>query len=204
MGRVVLIHLGMSGNLLFRPAGQPHDHVVFELDAGPPLVLTDPRRFGSVRVLGAGDESRCEPLRGLGVEPLSRRFDAAYLRRCCEGRARPIKSLIMDSSLVAGIGNIYASEALFRAGIRPDTAAGTLSEARLARLVGAIKAVLRAAIQAGGTTITCFAGEGEGGRFQRQLAVYGRAGHACVVCDRPIDSMVLAGRSSYFCRRCQR
>jgi formamidopyrimidine-DNA glycosylase len=203
-GRVVLIHLGMSGNLRFRPPGQPHDHVVFELDCGPPLVLADPRRFGLILVLDAGGVEQCPHLRDLGIEPLEPGFDAAYLRQRCRGRSRPIKNAIMDARVVAGIGNIYASESLFRAGIRPGTAAGKLSLARLERLVRAVKEVLTAAIREGGTTVSSWEGEGTGGHFQQRLAVYGRAGDNCVVCDRPVVSQVLAGRSTYFCRHCQR
>lgn len=203
-GRVLLVHLGMTGNLLFREETRLHDHIVFELDDGPPLVYADPRRFGTVMVLNGSELSDCAHLSQLGVEPLGEQFDADYLLRQCRGRVRPIKNLIMDARIVAGVGNIYASEALHRARIRPSTPAGRIGRHRLQRLVEAIRNVLNESIQAGGTTISDYQGHGGGGRFQQNLAVYGRAGANCLVCERPIESEVLAGRTTYFCRRCQR
>jgi formamidopyrimidine-DNA glycosylase len=203
-GSTLLIHLGMTGNLLFGPGGDEHDHVVFHLDRGPSLVYRDPRRFGLVLVLAPAELAASPHLAGLGPEPLEPGFDAAYLRRRCRDRDRPIKALLMDNGVVVGVGNIYASESLFRARIRPMTPAGRLGPRRLERLVAAIKEVLQAAIEAGGTTVSDYLGSGEGGGFQRELAVYGRAGEGCLVCDRPVESLVLSGRSTYFCRRCQR
>lgn len=203
-GATLLIHLGMTGNLLFREAGQVHDHVVFRLDQGPPLVYADPRRFGLVLVLEPEELDGCPQLAGLGAEPLDPDFDAAYLGACCRGRRRPIKTLLMDSSLVVGLGNIYASEALFRAGIRPTTHAGRIGRRRLERLVCSIREVLQESIRDGGTTISDYRGSGAGGMYQQQLAVYGRTGEGCLVCDRPVRSLVMAGRSTYYCPRCQR
>lgn len=200
----LLVHLGMSGNLLFREGGEKHDHAVFILDHGPPLVYADPRRFGMILALTPEERAACSYLNRLGVEPLDAAFDAAYLREHCRGRNRPIKTLIMDSRVVVGVGNIYASEALFRAGIRPTTPAGRLGGQRLERLVRQIKEVLRSAIRQGGTTISDYQGAGAGGRFQQHLSVYGRAGENCLVCDRPVENLVLAGRSTYYCRRCQK
>ncbi len=203
-GRTLLVHLGMTGNLLFRPAGEKHDHVVFELRDSPPLVFSDPRRFGLVLVLLPGEEEACPYLRELGVEPVESSFDAAYLRARCRDRGRPIKTLLMDGRIVVGVGNIYASEALFRAGIHPATPARAIDGERLEDLVAQVKGLLRESIRRGGTTISAYLGSGRGGRFQQRLAVYGRAGENCLVCDRPIESAPLAGRSTFYCPGCQK
>ncbi len=200
----LLIHLGMSGNLLFREGGELHDHAVFHLDHGPALVFNDPRRFGLLLVLKKGDKATCPYLSDLGVEPLESAFDADYLYSHCRTRTRPVKNLIMDSKIVVGVGNIYASEALFRAGIRPAVQSKRLSRKRIAVLVEEIKQVLAAAIEAGGTTVNSYMGSGHGGRFQQKLAVYGRADESCIVCDQPIRNRVLAGRSSFYCSHCQK
>jgi formamidopyrimidine-DNA glycosylase len=202
-GTVLLMHLGMSGNLLLRQAGQKHDHVVFHLDAERPLVFNDPRRFGMVLVLEEGEEQDCRYLSKLGVEPLTAAFNSRFLQARCQGRKTPIKSLIMDSHVVVGVGNIYASEVLFRAGIHPLVAAGTIESARIKALVQAIKTVLRSAVRKGGTTISDYLGSGEGGRFQQRLTVYGRAGEPCQRCGTAIHSQVLAGRNSFYCAICQ-
>ena len=201
--RLLLVHLGMSGNLVFGPGDGLHDHVVWTLDQGPPLVYSDPRRFGMVLVLYPPEVDTNPFLVHLGPEPLDGAFNTAYLHARCRGSRRPIKNLIMDGHIVVGVGNIYASEALFRAGILPDRAAGGISRARLARLVGAIKQVLREAIRQGGTTISDYKGSGEGGRFQQRLAVYGRLEQPCQVCERPVRSTVIAGRNTFYCTRCQ-
>ncbi len=202
-GTVVLVHLGMSGNLLLRPAGQKHDHVVFHLDAERPLVFNDPRRFGMVLVLEEGEEQDCRYLNSLGVEPLTAAFNTRYLQTKCRGRKTPIKNLIMDGHIVVGVGNIYASEALFKAGIHPRAAAGTIDKVRIKALLQAIKTVLRSAVRKGGTTISDYLGSGEGGRFQQRLTVYGRAGEPCKQCGAAIHSQILAGRNSFYCAHCQ-
>ena len=201
--RTLLVHLGMSGNLLFRDNQVLHDHVVFSLDRFK-LVFSDPRRFGMVLVLEPDELEHCRYLQRIGPEPLSAAFDVDYMWSMCRARARPIKNLLLDGHVVAGIGNIYASEALFRAGIRPAVRASRLSKKRVAVLVEQIKAVLREAIRQGGTTVSDYLGSGHGGRFQQQLAVYGRADENCTVCDAPMRSQVLAGRSSFYCPECQR
>ena len=205
-GRVLLVHLGMTGNLVFRADRQKHDHLIIGLDSlsSPPLVFADARRFGMLLVLNRAELANSPYLRHLGVEPLSRDFDADYLHGCCRGRKRPIKNVLLDGRVVVGIGNIYASEALFGAGIRPTARAGRLSRARLETLTREIKNVLRRALRRGGTTISDYLGSGEGGRFQQELAVYGRADESCVVCERPVKSVVLAGRSSFYCPSCQK
>ncbi|MCC7262843.1 MAG: bifunctional DNA-formamidopyrimidine glycosylase/DNA-(apurinic or apyrimidinic site) lyase [Candidatus Latescibacteria bacterium] len=202
-GPSLLVHLGMTGNLVFRAPGEKHDHVVFELDEGLPLVFSDPRRFGLVLVLGPGEEAACPYLSDLGPEPLEAGFDAAYLAARCQSRRRPIKALLMDNVVVVGVGNIYASESLFRAGIHPLTPADQLSGEQTKALVREVKAILRESIRRGGTTISDYLGKGEGGRFQQRLAVYGRAGENCLVCEAPVESAVLGGRSTFYCPHCQ-
>ena len=201
--RTLLVHLGMSGNLLFRDRPELHDHVVFTLDSSSRLVYSDPRRFGMVLVLEPEELETCRYLSDLGPEPLTSAFDTDYLWSVCRTRARPIKNVLLDGRVVAGIGNIYASEALFGAGIRPAIRANRLSKKRVAELVEQIKRVLRRAIRQGGTTVSDYLGSGSGGRFQQQLAVYGRAGEGCIVCDKPVRNVVLAGRSSFYCPTCQ-
>ena len=203
-GWTLVVHLGMSGNLLFRAHAQTHDHVTFVLDTGPPLVFSDPRRFGLMLVLKATEVPDCTYLSRLGIEPLDAGFNGSYLKSHCRGRQRPIKAVLMDAHVVVGVGNIYASEALFNAGIRPTVRALRLSRARLELLADHVKEVLRAAIDAGGTTISDYIGSGSGGRFQQELAVYGRLGEDCVVCDNPILSLTLAGRSTFYCKICQK
>ena len=200
----LVVHLGMSGNLLFRDGKQTHDHVTFFLDDGLPLVFSDPRRFGLMLLLKPDEVATCPYLSELGVEPLDEDFDGAYLKTHCRTSQRPIKNLIMDAHIVVGVGNIYASEALFKAGIRPTTRARRLSRARLQVLAQHIKDVLHAAIRAGGTTIADYVGSGSGGRFQQKLAVYGKLGENCVVCDGPIRSLTLAGRNTFYCSNCQK
>ena len=200
----LVIHLGMTGNLLFRGDRQPHDHVAFELDRGPPLVFADPRRFGMLLALGPRQLERCRYLDELGLEPLEGELDGDFLYGHCRGRTRPVKSLLLDSRVVAGVGNIYASEALFRAGIRPSTRCHRLSRRRCALLAEKIVEVLSEAVAQGGTTISDYLGSGAGGRFQQRLAVYGRAGDNCLVCERPVRSVTLSGRSSFYCPSCQK
>ncbi|MYF91728.1 MAG: bifunctional DNA-formamidopyrimidine glycosylase/DNA-(apurinic or apyrimidinic site) lyase, partial [Gemmatimonadetes bacterium] len=159
-GRTLLVHLGMSGNLLLRTWGTKHDHVGFEFADRGAVVFNDPRRFGLVLMLDGGEEYTCRYLQNLGPEPLSRAFNARYLQAQCQRRKSPIKNLIMDSSTVVGVGNIYASEALFRARIHPATPAAAIEPPRLALLAKEIKKVLRVAIDQGGTTISDYQGSG--------------------------------------------
>ncbi len=204
----LLIHLGMSGSLrLAAPADpfRPHDHLALTLSSGRQLRFHDPRRFGLVAHLTDPDPLAHPLLRGLGPEPLGAGFTAAVLAAACRRRRAAIKQVIMDPRVVVGVGNIYASEALFRAGIRPGTPAGRLSGPRLARLVDAIRGVLSDAIAQGGTTLRDFLGAGgEPGRFRQQLFVYGRAGAPCRACGTPIRHRVLGQRSTCWCPHCQR
>jgi formamidopyrimidine-DNA glycosylase len=206
--RCLLLHLGMSGRLLLEPAGAPHAkhvHVILGLDTGWELRFRDPRRFGLVDVLRASELERDRRLRSLGVEPLSRAATARHFHERASGLRRPIKSFLMDARQVVGVGNIYASEALHAAGVHPERAAGRLSYERWKRLSRALKGVLRLAIRQGGTTLTDFQDpSGEAGLFQVYLRVYGRAGQPCRKCRHPIRRTVLAGRSTFYCPRCQR
>ena len=203
----LIVHLGMSGHLSVVPSGTvpgKHDHLDIELDSGQVVRLTDPRRFGSVHWQPFPLEEHWL-LRGLGPEPLSAEVDGGYLARCAEKRRVAIKSFLMDSRVVVGVGNIYANEALFLAGIRPRIAAGRLSGPRLAALADAVKATLRSAIQSGGTTLRDFvATDGRPGYFVHELAVYGRGGESCPRCDAILKEIRLGGRATVYCPRCQR
>ena len=205
---VLLIHLGMSGRLMFAaalPPPGPHDH--FDLHTSQGLLrLHDPRRFGAV-VWSPGvdaDPAR-KLLAGLGVEPLSDGFDPARFDQALRRRQGAIKPVLLAGDVVVGVGNIYASEALFEAGIRPDTPACRLSRQRADRLYAAIRAVLARAIERGGSTLRDFASaDGQAGHFQLDAAVYGRAGQPCRRCGAPIRLMRQGQRATYFCAHCQR
>ncbi|ABM63074.1 bifunctional DNA-formamidopyrimidine glycosylase/DNA-(apurinic or apyrimidinic site) lyase [Halorhodospira halophila] len=204
-GAWLLLHLGMSGSLrLVAETDAPgrHDHVDLVLNDGRAVRLTDPRRFGCL-LLGDGDPQDHRLLRRLGPEPLGSAFDGAVLHRAARGRRVAVKALLMDATVVVGVGNIYANEALFRAGIRPDRAAGRIARARYDRLAGAVRAVLEAALAAGGTTLRDFTdGSGEPGYFAVNLSVYGAS--VCPVCGGALRQIRLAQRGTWFCPRCQR
>ena len=206
-GSTLLIHLGMSGSLrLVDPAldWKKHDHLGFTLSNGMQLRFHDPRRFGLVFHLH-GDVMAHPLLAGLGPEPLEDAFTAKYLKAACAARKSAIKLVIMDAKVVVGVGNIYASEALFRAGIRPSTVAGRLSLPKSERLVAAIREVLADAIAAGGTTLRDFLkSDGEPGYFRQQLFVYERKGQPCRVCGTPVSHSVMGQRSTYWCGTCQK
>jgi formamidopyrimidine-DNA glycosylase len=203
----LLVHLGMSGNLRAVPAGTPrltHDHFDLVLDSGLALRFNDPRRFGSL-LYTSGDPRAHPLLANLGPEPFSAAFDADYLWRITRGRRIAIKQLVMNSRLVVGVGNIYASEALFRARIRPRRQARTLSRADAARLVRAVRAVLAQAIRAGGTTLRDYLGaDGAPGYFRQRLYVYERRGRPCRRCRTPVRALVQGQRSTYYCPSCQK
>ncbi|MDP2822477.1 MAG: bifunctional DNA-formamidopyrimidine glycosylase/DNA-(apurinic or apyrimidinic site) lyase, partial [Sulfuritalea sp.] len=206
----LLIHLGMSGSLRLVAATLPaekHDHfdLVFTVKGkAVALRLRDPRRFGAILWL-KGDPLKHPLLAGLGVEPLTEDFSAAWLKSELAGLSAAIKPTLMDSHRMVGIGNIYASESLFRAGINPRAAAGRISLKRLERLVPAIKATLAAAIDAGGSSLRDFIhSDGSSGYFQQQYFVYGRSGEPCHVCGRPIREMRQGQRATFFCAHCQR
>ncbi|MDR2450569.1 MAG: bifunctional DNA-formamidopyrimidine glycosylase/DNA-(apurinic or apyrimidinic site) lyase [Candidatus Accumulibacter sp.] len=203
----LILHLGMSGSLrLVSPdaPAQKHDHVdlVFPETI---LRLRDPRRFGTLLWQEGPDVERHPALAALGLEPLSPGFDGDWLYAATRHRNTPIKPLLMDGRLLVGIGNIYASEALFRAGIAPARAAGRIGLERCRRLAGAIRATLEAAIAAGGSSVRDYVhSDGGAGSFQVACAVYGRAGQPCRICGTPIRALRQAGRTSFHCPRCQK
>jgi formamidopyrimidine-DNA glycosylase len=203
----LLVHLGMSGNLRAVPADTPrlaHDHFDLVLDSGLALRFNDPRRFGSL-LYTSGDPRAHPLLANLGPEPFSAAFDADYLWRITRGRRIAIKQLLMNSRLVVGVGNIYASEALFRGRIRPRRQARSLSRADAARLVRAVRAVLAQAIRAGGTTLRDYLGaDGAPGYFRQRLYVYERRGRPCRRCRTPVRALVQGQRSTYYCPSCQK
>jgi len=203
----VMVHLGMSGNLRLVDVNVPaekHDHIDIVFEGGKALRLHDPRRFGSVLWL-EGDPHEHKLLANLGPEPLSEAFDAEHLYQRSRKRKQAIKQFVMDSHTVVGVGNIYASEALFSAGIRPQLPAGKLSRPRCKLLVAVIKNVLAQAIERGGTTLRDFVdGDGKSGYFQQQLQVYGREAEPCSQCGTAIKLLRLGQRASYYCPRCQR
>lgn len=201
----LLLHLGMSGSLRVTTASEPagkHDHL--DIAFGERVLrLRDPRRFGAVLWL-EGDPGAHPLLAGLGLEPLSRAFTAEALAAVLRGSRVAIKPALMDARRVVGVGNIYASESLFLAGIDPRAAAGKVSPARLARLVTAIKGTLRAAIRAGGSSLRDYVrSDGGLGGFQTRHRVYGRAGESCRRCGTPIRGLRQGGRATYYCPRCQ-
>ncbi|MEJ2316511.1 MAG: bifunctional DNA-formamidopyrimidine glycosylase/DNA-(apurinic or apyrimidinic site) lyase [Gammaproteobacteria bacterium] len=204
--QTLMIHLGMSGSLRITARTEPlrkHDHI--EIRFGDRVLrFHDPRRFGLVMLIDGPAEAH-PLLASLGPEPLSENFDGDYLYQVSRKRKVAIKNLIMNSRIVVGVGNIYASEALFLAGIHPALAAGRLSRARSEKLVAAIKDVLGKAIKEGGTTLRDFIREeGQPGYFAQQLNVYGKTGEACPVCGKSIVSRVIGQRSSFYCTQCQK
>jgi formamidopyrimidine-DNA glycosylase len=203
----LIVHLGMSGSLrIVSPdvPPRPHDHWDLVIDSGKVLRFHDPRRFGSLHWT-LGDPLEHPLLAKLGPEPLSGDFDGEYLYRATRKRTVAIKQLIMNSHVVVGVGNIYANEALFRAGIAPRRAAGRLTRAQAQALVHAIKSVLKEAIQIGGTTLRDYvSATGTPGYFKQKLFVYERAKQPCRVCKTPIKQVAQGQRSSYWCATCQR
>lgn len=205
----LLIHLGMSGSLRLVPphqAPEKHDHFDLVFAGRRPLALRlrDPRRFGAVLWI-EGDPQGHPLLRVLGVEPLAPGFDAVWMKREFAGLRAAIKPTLMDSHRIVGVGNIYASESLFRAGIDPRRPAGSLSLARLGRLAPAIRDTLTAAIAAGGSSLRDFIrSDGSSGYFQQQYFVYGRTGEPCRLCGGKIRELRQGQRATYFCPRCQK
>jgi formamidopyrimidine-DNA glycosylase len=203
----LLLHLGMSGNLRAVPSATPrlaHDHFDLVLDSGLALRFNDPRRFGSL-LYTAGDPARHPLLAKLAPEPFARAFDTDYLYRITRRRRVSVKQLLMNSHLVVGVGNIYASEALFRARIRPHRQARTLTRAEAARLVRGVRTVLRQAIRAGGTTLRDYRdADGAPGYFRQRLYVYERAGKRCRRCGTAVRAVPQGQRSTYYCPSCQK
>jgi formamidopyrimidine-DNA glycosylase len=222
-GETLVIHLGMSGRMAVYAEGKPrklgnyvydtgpakpdkHDHVVFETDAPARIVFNDHRRFGLMDLVDTKTLEQSKMFKDIGIEPLSEKFNTAYLAKALEGKKTPIKSALLDQRLVAGLGNIYVCEALFRAKISPKRLAGSIRRDRLAPLVPAIKKVLTDAIAAGGSTLRDHAqATGDPGNFQHHFLVYGREGKPCKLgCKGTVKRIVQAGRSTFYCPKCQK
>lgn len=202
---VMIFHLGMSGRWRIDPSEiGKHDHLIIETDEGRVLALCDPRRFGSVDLIRRDEIDDHPAFKALGPEPLGPSLSGAYLAKALEGRSAPIKPLLLDQRIVAGLGNIYVCEALHMTGLAPGTPGGKLSRKRLDLLVDSIRAVLTAAIEAGGSTLRDYARpDGELGYFAKQWRVYGREGEECG-CGTVIARRADGGRSTFYCPKCQR
>jgi len=217
-GETLLIHLGMSGRMLIsgdplgqfvhdHPAPEKHDHVVFNMANGARITFNDPRRFGAMDLMDTATAESHPLLAKIGPEPLGNAFNEDHLIAALKGRNMPIKSALLDQRIVAGLGNIYVCEALFRAHISPKRKAGHISAARVGALVPIIRDVLSEAIEAGGSSLRDFRqADGELGYFQHRFDVYGREGEGCrtLDCTGTIARVVQSGRSSFYCPTCQR
>jgi formamidopyrimidine-DNA glycosylase len=206
----LLLHLGMSGRITAGPSGvphAPHDHVILTLDDGTVVRFNDARRFGLLDYIKRGEESVHPLLAGMGPEPLEPGFDGKFLAKALAGKMTPIKAALLDQRVVAGLGNIYVCEALYRAGLSPRRLAGTVAGARADKLATAIKSVLAEAIEAGGSSLRDYVQtDGELGYFQHRWAVYGREGEPCpsCTCAEGVRRIVQTGRSTFFCAKKQR
>ncbi len=215
-GEVLVMHLGMSGRFTISGAMQgdfvhdagglaAHDHVVFHMEGGETVTYNDPRRFGFMELWPAASFEAYPRLMTMGPEPLSNGFSAAYLDKALAGKAAPIKAALLDQSIIAGLGNIYVCEALYRAGVSPKRLSRSVPGVRASRLAPAINAVIAEAIDAGGSSISDFAGTDGGlGYFQHRFDVYGREGEACKRCGAAVKRIVQSGRSTCYCATCQR
>lgn len=215
-GEALIMHLGMTGRFtvsggkpgkFHHEAGEDekHDHVVFEMQGGARVVFNDARRFGFMDLWPVDDLQNYAPFSGMGPEPISNEFSGAYLAEAFKGKKTPVKSALLDQDVVAGLGNIYVCEALFRSGISPKKLAGAIRKDRLELLAVEVRKVIEEAIVAGGSTISDFkTASGELGYFQHRFQVYDREGDGCVVCARPVKRMVQSGRSTFYCAVCQR
>ena len=217
-GETLLIHLGMSGRMMVsgdplgrfvheHPAPEKHDHVVFHMENGARITFNDPRRFGAMDMMRTSEAEAHKLLASLGPEPLGNAFNEDHLIAAFKGRNTPVKAALLDQRIVAGLGNIYVCEALFRARISPKRKAGQIAPKRVAALAPIIRDVLSEAIDAGGSSLRDFRqADGELGYFQHSFDVYGREGEPCKTdgCDRKISRIVQSGRSSFYCAQCQR
>jgi formamidopyrimidine-DNA glycosylase len=205
-GTVLLLHLGMSGRLLFDgPPCGPHEHLTFSFDDGTVLRFVDPRRFGMLDLWPAAALAEHKWLSNLGLEPLDVGFDGRALAAALSGRRTALKVALMDQRLVVGVGNIYASESLFRARVAPARPAGGLGAREAGRLARSVRVVLLEAIEAGGSSLRDYVqSNGELGNFQRSFRVYDRAGEPCTACAGPVERLVQGARATYWCPSCQR
>ncbi|MGH1370049.1 MAG: bifunctional DNA-formamidopyrimidine glycosylase/DNA-(apurinic or apyrimidinic site) lyase [Maritimibacter sp.] len=217
-GETLLIHLGMSGRMLIsgaatgnfhhdHPTPEKHDHVVLDMANGARITFNDPRRFGAMDLLRTDNEATHKLIQVLGPEPLGNAFNEDYLIKALKGKGSPIKTALLDQGIIAGLGNIYVCEVLFRAGINPKRKAGQISAARLKSMVPIIRDVLTEAIAAGGSSLKDFRqADGDLGYFQHAFKAYGREGEPCVNegCNGGIERIVQGGRSTFYCPQCQR
>ena len=223
-GESLLVHLGMTGRFtVFSPRGVsnlgefyfeasagagadgPHDHVVFHLEDGIRVVYSDPRRFGMMDLLTTTEAGEHKLLSAIGVEPLGNELSAKYLVEKFKGKAAPMKAALLDQRIIAGLGNIYVCEALFRARISPKRKAGSMKREKLEDLVRHVRDILNDAILAGGSTLQDFkATDGVEGSYQQRFQVYGREGEPCASCSKPIKRIVQSGRSTFYCAACQK
>ena len=205
-GQTMVFHLGMSGRWRIEPEELgKHDHLVLETGSGHLLALCDPRRFGSVDLVQTDRLGQWPAFAALGPEPLGDDLTPVHLKAALAGRSAAIKLMLLDQRIVAGLGNIYVCEALFRAGIDPRKAAGRVTGPALARLVPQIKAVLGEAIEAGGSSLRDYAQpDGELGYFSKQFDVYDRHGQDCKRCGAPVQRLAQGGRSTWYCAKCQK
>ncbi len=215
-GELLTMHLGMTGRFSIEGegfdifahaiAGNPkHDHVVFHLEDNLKVTFNDPRRFGFMELYRAGEAEKSKRFSELGPEPLSNHFSAAHLNEVLQKKSSPIKSALLDQRVVAGLGNIYVCEALFRAGISPTRISSTIKGKRAEKLAPIVKDVISEAIEAGGSSISDFAQtDGKLGYFQHNFLVYGRENEPCKVCDKPVQRISQSGRSTFFCASCQK
>ncbi len=215
-GEALIMHLGMTGRFtvsgkkkgeFHHAAGEDekHDHVVFDMAGGARVVFNDARRFGFMDLWPLEDIDNYAPFSGMGPEPISNEFSGAYLKEAFAGKKTPVKSALLDQNVVAGLGNIYVCEALFRSGISPKKLAGAIKQGKLEVLAVEVRKVIEEAIIAGGSTISDFATtSGELGYFQHRFQVYDREGEDCVACAKPVKRLVQSGRSTFYCPTCQR
>jgi len=215
-GEALIMHLGMTGRFtvlgkhkgrFHHAAGEDekHDHVVFEMQGGARVVFNDARRFGFMDLWPLDDLDNYAPFSGMGPEPISNEFSGAYLAEAFAGKKAPVKAALLDQNVVAGLGNIYVCEALFRSGISPKKLAGAIRKDRLETLAMEVRKVIEEAIVAGGSTISDFkTASGELGYFQHRFQVYDREGEDCMVCAKPVKRLVQSGRSTFYCAGCQR
>jgi formamidopyrimidine-DNA glycosylase len=215
-GEALIMHLGMTGRFTVSGKGkgkfhyaagedEKHDHVVFDMSGGARVIFNDARRFGFMDLWPTDDLENYAPFSGMGPEPISNAFSGAYLHEAFAGKKTPVKSALLDQDVVAGLGNIYVCEALFRSGISPKALAGAIRRDRLERLAVEVRKVIEEAIAAGGSTISDFkTASGDLGYFQHRFQIYDREGDPCVVCSKPVKRLVQSGRSTFWCRNCQK